>query len=90
MPIFIVATTNVQSGKVLKERITRQFPDDHYEIGRGQWLVSHNGIARTLFNQLAEGDQESIEDTVTFGLNGYYGFAAADMWEWIAAKSRGY
>lgn len=88
MPLYIVATTSTQSDRTLRERIVRKFPNSHYEIGRGQWLVSYNGLARTLFERLAEGDQESITNTVTFGINGYYGFASPELWEWIEARNR--
>jgi hypothetical protein len=89
MPLFIVATTSTLSEKALKEKIARHFPYDNYEIGKGQWLISYPGIARTLFERLAEGDQGSIVDTVTFGISGYYGYASQELWEWIAAKSKG-
>ena len=89
MPIFIVATTNPNIDATLKAKITRYFPNDYYEIGRGQWLVSFNGIAKTLFERLAEGNQQAMTDSVVFGINGYYGFASNNMWEWIATKMRG-
>jgi hypothetical protein len=89
MPLFIVATTNTKTDKALRERLVRHFPNDHYEIGRGQWLVSFRGLARGLFERIAEHDQEAIVDTVILGINGFYGYASGEIWEWIAAKSRG-
>src|SRR5215216_3744979 len=52
MPIFIVATSNTEIDSALKNRITEAFPTDHYEIGRGQWLISFTGTARELYTKL--------------------------------------
>lgn len=88
MPLYIVATTTPQTDGTLRERIVRHFPNSHFEIGRGQWVVSYNGLARTLFERLAEGNQYAIPGTVTFGINGYYGFASGELWEWIEARNK--
>jgi hypothetical protein len=88
MPLFIVATTNTLSERALRDKIARHFPNEHYEIGNGQWIISYRGIARTLFERLAEGRQDSIVETVTFGINGYYGYTSPDLWEWLETRYR--
>ena len=52
MPVFIVATTKSDQDIVLEARISEQFPNDNYELGRGQWLVSYSGTAKDLYSKL--------------------------------------
>jgi hypothetical protein len=98
MPLFIVATSNEETDPVLKGRIAEQFPSTHYELGRGQWLVSFNGTAKEVFTKLSpESGQSStgqsstsqIPSTIVFGIAGYWGVASRDMWEWMTAKLGG-
>jgi hypothetical protein len=89
MSVFIIATKDPKMDEVLKERIAKQFPADYYDIGRGQWLVAYNGTAKALFTELTEDKQPVVKGTVVFGIGGYYGFAARDMWEWVATKLGG-
>jgi hypothetical protein len=89
MAIFSVATVHPVVDALLRSRITEHFPTDHFEIGRGQWLVSFNGTAKALFEQLAQGDQQAINGTTVFSVGGYYGLASVAMWEWIATKLGG-
>jgi hypothetical protein len=91
MPLFIVATTKAEIDPLLKDRITENFPTDHYEIGRGQWLVSFNGTATELYKKLSpEYTQEKqpypLQSTVVFGIAGYFGIASIDMWEWVRTR----
>jgi hypothetical protein len=89
MTVFIVATTHPEYDSVLKNRFTEQFPNDYYEIGRGQFLVAFNGTARTLYTNLIEDKQPAVSYCVIFGINGYYGITSMDVWEWMSAKLKG-
>ncbi len=93
MTVFIVATIKKDVDAVLKSRITEQFPADHYEIGRGQWLVAFGGTARELFLKLspehAQSETSGLQSIVVFGIGGYWGVASPDMWEWITTRLRG-
>lgn len=94
MPIFIVATTIEGNDTLLKSRITEHFPSDHYEIGRGQWLVSFSGTAKELYSRLSpeftqQQEPYPLQYTVAFGISGYFGIASVDMWEWIRTRLGG-
>jgi hypothetical protein len=93
MPIFIVATTVPEVDPVLKDRIIEQFPAEHYEIGRGQWLVSFGGTSKELYFKLspetAQSDTYPLTYTVVFGVAGYWGVASMGMWEWINTRLGG-
>jgi hypothetical protein len=84
--VFTDATTNVQP---LKDRILARFPDDHYEVSAGTWLVSHSGTAKELYIRLfPEADFPlPSRNTIITGVAGYWGMAPQDLWEWIASKS---
>lgn len=90
MGVFVVATTREDNDQLLAESISTNFPSDHYDIGRGQWLISYKGTAQSLFNILAPDNkldpQVKARGIVVFGILGYYGVASRDMWEWIKTK----
>jgi hypothetical protein len=88
MPIFSVCTKNEENDQPLGTRIELAFPAAHYEIGRGQWLVSFSGTAQELYKKLFPEPEFPLpsKGVTIFGVAGYYGIASRDMWEWIAAK----
>lgn len=86
MTVFIVATIHEDVDELVKSRLKKHFPDDHYEVGRGKWLVASKGTAQALYRKLAETEDYSKNKFLTFGMAGYYGVGSRDMWEWIAAK----
>lgn len=86
MAVFVVATIHQEVDAQVKARLGAHFPNDHYEIGRGKWLVSFKGTAQALYKQLSQGEPASHNRYLTFGIAGYYGLGSRDMWEWIATK----
>ena len=89
MPIFIVVTANPEKDPLLKGRIVENFPTEHYEIGRGQWLVSFGGTSKELYFKLSPESAQSqypLTSTVVFGVAGYWGVASMEMWEWIRTR----
>ena len=92
MIVFIIASRHANNDPTIKERIIERFPDDHYVIGRGQWLVASTGTAQALYKKLLPEGIETLPTAggiVICGVGGYYGFASRDMWEWIGAKLGG-
>jgi len=78
----IMGQSNIERiGQVIKEK----YPEDHYSLVSGQWLL------------VAEGTANSISDTlgITDGSNGsavivvftsYFGRANTQIWDWLASK----
>lgn len=86
MTVFIVATIHQEVDTLVEAKLDKLFPDDHYTIGRGKWLVAYKGTAQALYKKLCEEEPFSDNKYLTFGMAGYYGIGSRDMWEWIAAK----
>jgi len=88
MPIFTVNTRYTENDEPLGTRITTGFPEDHYDVGRGQWLVVFDGTAQELYRKLFPESEFPLpkKGVVMFGVAGYYGNSSIDMWEWIANK----
>jgi len=86
MTVFIVATIHQEVDALVTAKLDKLFPDDHYEIGRGKWLVAFKGTAQGLYIKLCDGEPRSDNKYLTFGMAGYYGIGSRDMWEWIATK----
>jgi len=88
MPIFSVCTINEENDEPIGARISSGFPDEFYDIGRGQWLIRFSGTAQQLYKKLFPEDKFPFpsKGVTIFGIAGYYGNASRDMWEWIATK----
>jgi len=89
MPIFTVATKHEENDDFIKSRIELLFPEDHYDVGRGQWLVAFGGTAKDLYLRIAVPDGDNpytLKGTTVFGIAGYFGLTSRDMWEWVATK----
>jgi hypothetical protein len=89
LKVFVVVSKYEQNDEALRQAITTQFPNDFYDIGRGQWLIAFSGTAPELSVRLGiiNPDKTSlINGTAVFGIAGYYGVSSRDMWEWLATK----
>ena len=83
MPLF--AVMGLGDATALGEKVKGMFPNDHYAVAQDKWLLFANGeTAASIAEKL--GMTQSVSGiVVTFG--GYFGFAPADIWEWITAKT---
>ena len=88
MPIFTISTIHPENDIPLRAKITANFNENHYEFGRGQWLVLFDGTAKELYEKLFPEPELPLprKGVAMFGMAGYYGNASVDMWEWIANK----
>jgi len=70
----------------LASAIFEKFPSAFMQIAPGQWLVSAKGTtAVEISNKLGITDGTNGSGIV-FAISGYYGRAANNIWEWIAAN----
>lgn len=70
----------------LAPAIAEAYPDDHIKVWDGLWLVSDDGAtAQQVCQKLGatEGQRGSV---IVTSINGYYGYAPKNVWEWLAVK----
>jgi hypothetical protein len=69
----------------LSEAILMKFPNDNLTIAPGQWLVAGKGTAKDISDSLGI-TEGKVSTAIVFTIVGFYGYAAPNIWEWIAAK----
>lgn len=85
MPVFAVIRQtdpeNATHGAVLRE-----FPDAHYDLGSGVWLVAGVGTAQEISNKLGITPDAKNGTGVVIEAASYYGRANPAIWTWIKAN----
>jgi hypothetical protein len=85
MPVFAVVSLS-DSNETLNTRVKEQFPNDHYVLASGRWLVAGEGIAKEISDKL--GTAASVGTLfAVFAIGGYFGWAPNTVWEWMALKT---
>ena len=85
MTIFAIIPTSGKD-KILQE-IKSQFPQEFFPVSNGDVLVSFNGTSKELSDKLKI--SEGVSGTALVLLvNGYFGRATPDVWEWLNLKSK--
>jgi len=85
--LFVVTTYQPDHDPQLEHAIASNYPDDHYVIGRGQWMIAAKAtaaeVAETL-GILANGN--FLSGSYVICISEYAGRAKAEMGEWMDAK----
>jgi hypothetical protein len=84
MAIFII--TAATESPVLASAIARLYPNDHIQIGPGQWLVAAELTTRQLSDKLDVTSGNAGNSIFIAGISTYYGRHRTDIWEWIRLK----
>jgi len=80
MAVFIVIPT--ATGQEVATSVQTKFPDKHFKLPRGEFLVSFAGTSKQLSDELGISDGTGGTGVVA-SLSGYFGRAPTDVWEWI-------
>lgn len=88
MTVFVIISLidSPESREPLEAKIKTLYPNDHFVIAPGRWLVAGDGIAKEVSDSLGI-TAGVFGHAVVFAISGYFGWAAPPMWEWIALKS---
>lgn len=89
----IFAVLGTAQPNVIAEQIRAKFPDDSFEVQRGQWLVSAEGTSQQLCEHLGvitRSPEGAIQkgptgSALVVAVSGYYGIQSANLWEWVKA-----
>jgi hypothetical protein len=84
MAIFVIF--RVASLPQIEAALKEVFPNDHLQVGPGQWLVSAIGTAKDVSDRLRISDG-SRGAAMIFSMGNYFGRAPTDIWDWIKAKA---
>lgn len=87
MNVYTVIATD--RAEVAGAAVAERFPSDNIRLSDNAWLIAGRGTAQEVAGLLGMpttmGEQSPFSAVVTM-VNGYYGFAPNNVWEWIANK----
>ena len=72
----------------LTDAIKREFKDNWFDFEDGQQFVAANdpSTAREVYEKLDGKNDVDIGSVVILSISGYYGYASANLWEWMASR----
>jgi hypothetical protein len=92
MALFVVLALD-KSASAIQAAIIREFPEQHYRIEPGKWLIANKLMtAKQLSDRLGitsdddDGDDDDGVTGLVVTVRGYFGRGSQDMWEWITAS----
>lgn len=85
MGIFIIF--RVTNPTLMSAAIKDKYPNDHLDISHNEWLISSKETAKEISDKLGVSTGTENNNAIVFGMSGYFGRAATDIWDWIKAKS---
>jgi hypothetical protein len=88
MAIFLLSQTSLVDTAKLADKLQALFPDEHYMAGAGAWLVSAEGTAQNLSQELGISEGE-ITSVIVAEIASYHGRADPAIWSWIKDKWEG-
>ena len=87
MSIFVIL--RVTDIAALKAAIEKEFAENHFDLGRGQWLVSSKLAANEVSDKLGitgDNGKSVVGPAMVVKIESYFGRASKDIWDWIKAK----
>ncbi len=85
MPVFAVIRQSSKAG-ALESAIQKEFPQAHYDLGHGAWLVAGPGTAREIASTLGMVPEPINGTGVVIEAASYYGRANPAIWTWIKSN----
>jgi cobalamin biosynthesis protein CbiD len=88
MPVFAVIRQSTKPD-TLGSAIVREFPDAHYDLGNGVWLVAGAGTAKEISDKLKITPEAESGTGLVLEAASYYGRANPAIWTWIKTRWEG-
>ena len=66
--------------------VKRAFPDNHFEIAQGQFLVADEAATTKEVGDRLNEPQGGVGRFFVTPVSNYSGWHSRDLWEWIAAR----
>jgi len=83
MAIFLVVSMNDSPN--LTTVIAEKYPNDHFVVGKNQWLVSADDITTKVSDNIGISEGK-FGNVIVTKMDSYYGWHRKDMWEWVGLK----
>ena len=84
MSLFaVVASFNPEA---IRTALRTQYGANHYELSPTFWFVSDSGSTKDVADRLGITDGAIGAQGMVLKFDAYSGFAAAEGWQWIAAR----
>lgn len=89
MAVFVIF--RVQDPERMRNAVQQAFPENFFDLGNNEWLVSAKGTAKEISDRLGitnepPGTQSRAGNAIVFSMDNYYGRAATNIWEWVKTK----
>jgi hypothetical protein len=86
--LFIVATYQAENDARLEQAIATSYPDRHYAIGRGQWMIASKATATQVAQTLGILPGGSpFSGSYVVCIDEYFGRTRGEMGDWMDAKA---
>ena len=86
MTIFAVIKQSGTNSEKLAGAVARQFPQQHYDLGNGTWLVAETGTASDVSTKLGITPEGAAGSAVILEVASYYGRANPAIWTWVKSN----
>lgn len=84
MGIYIIIPTGEKTA--IDKAVLENFGAESFRLPNGENLVVFDGTSKELSDKLGISDGH-VGGALVVGMNGYFGWASKDIWEWIQVKS---
>ena len=82
----VYAVLHLSNPTAVEDALRSHFLNDHRPLGNNEWLVASRAVtSKEISDALGISDGRNGYGIV-IAMNGYWGWATNDIWEWIAAK----
>lgn len=83
MTIFAVIKQPGPNSEKLAGAVVSHFPQQHYDLGNGTWLVAETGTASDVSTKLGITPEGEAGSAVILEVASYYGRANPAIWTWV-------
>ncbi len=85
----LYAVLSDPGNEALIKAIKKEFTEHYCDFEDGQWFVAEKNpsTAMEVYEKLEGTNGVDIGSVVILSVNGYYGYASANLWEWMASRS---
>lgn len=81
MPTFLIFSE--KKHEALGDKIREIYPDDHYDLGAGKWLIEAEKTTKDVAEEIGIRGG-AFGRAVVFKVDTFSGFHSKSLWEWLS------